>query len=264
MSREAATYCVPPTSKVWVKWFAQYSAFYLRKHFHSFSLLRTGMPKELIHWPLLVCLNHPSWWDPLTAFHLSQRFFPDRQHYAPIAQEGLGKYKFFAKLGCFGLDMHTYAGAATFLKIGHAVLQSEKRALWVTAQGSFRDVRERPCVFEPGVGHLARRLERCAMLPVALEYSFWNERSPEAFACLGTPVFIEDGRRKTADQWTETFAAALEATQNILAAKVQRRDSSAFEPLLHGQAGVGGVYDLWRRVNARMRGRKFQPEHGGT
>jgi hypothetical protein len=39
------------------------------------------------------------------------------------------------------------------------------------------------------------------------------------------------------------------------------RDPQRFEVLHGGQAGVGGLYDLWRRLRARLRGERFQAAH---
>jgi 1-acyl-sn-glycerol-3-phosphate acyltransferase len=254
---------LPPISEHYLNWFSRYATFYLRRNFHGFSLLRTGLPQDCTGLPLLVCLNHPSWWDPLTSLHLSRRFFARRQQYAPIAADGLAKYKFFARLGFFAIDLHSHAGAAHFLRIGEAVLSHPNGALWVTPQGAFRDVRDRPVLMEPGIAHLARRLKRFAMLPLALEYAFWNERYPEAFANFGPLMTVEDGRARSTADWTNIFSSALEDAQDRLSQSVRRRDPRLFMPLLQGCAGVGGVYDLWRRTKARLGGTKFEAEHGG-
>lgn len=253
---------LPPIAKRQLGWFVRYIHFYLGRNFHGVHLLRLGSLEDLDGWPLLVCLNHPSWWDPLMAAYLSQRFFQERRQYAPIAAAGLEKYRFFERLGFFGIDPATRAGAFRFLEIGETLLSEDDSALWVTPQGQFIDVRQRPIQIQPGVGHLARRLKRFAMLPVALEYAFWNERYAEAFACFGQPVFVEDGREHSASDWNACFSEALEDTLDALSDKVRDRDPGAFEPLLDGSAGVGGVYDLWRSVKVRLRGKKFQPEHG--
>jgi hypothetical protein len=47
-----------------------------------------------------------------------------------------------------------------------------------------------------------------------------------------------------------------------LAAAALRRDPAAFETLLGGKTGVGGVYDLWRRLKAFFRGERFRSAHG--
>ena len=75
--------------------------------------------------------------------------------------------------------------------------------------------------------------------------------------------FSKRAARKSTEDWTKVFSSALEETQDRLSHNVRCRDPRAFVPLLRGRAGVGGVYDLWRRAKARWRGTKFEPEHGG-
>ncbi len=254
---------LPPIARRQLGWFTQYVGFYLKRNFHGIHLLTLTPLDSLGDWPLLVCLNHPSWWDPLMGAYLSQKCFKVRDNYAPIAAAGLAKYQFFERIGFFGINPATRAGASKFLALGEAALVDGKNsALWVTPEGQFTDVRQRPIHIQSGVGHLTQRLKRVAMLPLALEYSFWNERYAEAFACFGQPVFIEDGASRSAKEWNACFQSALETTLDHLSAKVQLRDPSAFEPLLAGNAGVGGPYDLWRGLKARLRGKKFEPEHG--
>jgi len=253
---------LPPIAKRQLRWFAAYLTFYLRRHFHAVRLLQLGNAATLQGRPLLLCLSHPSWWDPLLALYLSQRFFRDRSNYGPIAAAGLAKYKFFERLGFFGIDPGTALGSARFLRIGRSVLARPDAAFWVTAQGAFTDVRHRPVTFEAGVGHLAHRSMRFTMLPVALEYTFWNERAPEALLCLGEPLAIENGKEKKAAEWTRLFSLRLEQTQEVLANCSIQRDPSRFQTLMEGKAGVGGVYDLWRAMKARSTGKQFRPEHG--
>ena len=253
---------LPPIAKRQLQWFERYVRFYLKRNFHGLHLLRLDDLEQLESYPLLVCLNHPSWWDPLIGLHLSQRFFGERRQYAPIAAEGLAKYKFFERLGFFGIDRSTRAGAARFLRTGEAVLSQRDGALWITPQGEFTDVRQRPVRVEPGVGHLARRLDRFAMLPIALEYSFWNERFAEVFVCFGHPAFVHDGRTRKAIEWNSKFSLALEETEDALAERVQQRNPRLFEPLLKGDAGIGGVYDFWRAAKSRLRGKPWESEHG--
>ncbi|MBV8866034.1 MAG: lysophospholipid acyltransferase family protein [Acidobacteriaceae bacterium] len=253
---------LPPVAKRQLQWFATYVRFYLGRNFHGLHLLRLADLDQVAGYPLLVCLNHPSWWDPLIGLCLSQRFFQARQQYAPIALAGLAKYRFFERLGFFGIDTRSRAGAIRFLRIGQTVLSHPNGALWVTPQGDFTDVRRRPLRIEPGIGHLAHRLERFAMLPLTLEYAFWNERFAEAFACFGAPILVNNGRERVPSEWNQRFAAALEATQDVLAERVQRRDPSLFESLIEGAAGVGGTYDLWRACKARLQGKRWYPEHG--
>ena len=260
-----STFELPAVSNWQLRLFARYVRFYLRRHFHGLHLLETSPLDSLAGMPVLICLNHPSWWDPLMAVYLSQRFFAERRQYAPIAAKGLEKYRFFEKIGFFGIDPDTRRGAQCFLRIGRAVLKRADGVLWVTAQGHFADVRERPTVLHGGIGHLAHSAQMpFALLPMALEYAFWEERTPEAFVCLGEPEVFRNGNSLTAAEWTTHCAGRLQATQDRLAKHVLSRDANAFRPLLKGGAGVGGVYDVWRAVKSLGRGKRFRAEHGSS
>ena len=240
--------------------FVSYCRYYVRRHFQGFHLLNTGKAKSLEGWPLLVCLNHPGWWDPLFALYLSQLFFPSREHRGPIAMEGLEKFQFFAKLGLFGIDPKTREGAAEFLRVGRAVLNRTDAAFWVTVQGRFTDVRVRPIELQAGVAHLVRGSSRVVVLPVALEYAFWVDRKPEAFACVGDPIFVEGGSVHRTGEWVDILSHALEATQSTLSEQVQNRNLEAFETVFHGKSRVGGVYDLWQALKSITGGRSLHSE----
>jgi 1-acyl-sn-glycerol-3-phosphate acyltransferase len=252
-----------PRVATWqLRLFARYCGYYLRRHFHRLYLLESSPLAGLSDAPVLICLNHPAWWDPLIAVYLSQHLFAKRRHYGPIAATAIGKYKFFERLGFFPIAPETREGAFRFLQIGRAALSTPDCTLWVTAQGQFEDVRVRPTRFQTGVGHLARTSSQFVMLPLALEYSFWRERTPEAFACFGEPIEVTDGESKSALDWTRTFALAVESAQNLLAERVKSGQESQFQELLSGTAGVGGVYDIWRAAKSYARGKRFRAEHG--
>jgi hypothetical protein len=134
--------------------------------------------------------------------------------------------------------------------------------VWIAAQGAFTDARVRPLRLRPGVGHVAARLSRGIVLPVALEYPFWDERFPEALARFGEPISIESSPHLSAGQWVERIEASLEAAQDALVGDALSRNPCAFETLLVGSVGIGGIYDRWRRFWAWMRNERFQPEHG--
>ena len=40
-------------------------------------------------------------------------------------------------------------------------------------------------------------------------------------------------------------------------------DPARFRAMIEGRAGVGGIYDGWRRMMATVRGRTFDPSHEG-
>jgi 1-acyl-sn-glycerol-3-phosphate acyltransferase len=260
----------PVPSPALLALFARYGARYLARHFHAVRLARAGRPdpRALHGRPLVVFLNHPSWWDPMVGIQLT-RLFPGRTHYCPMDAAALEKYRFFARLGLFGIEPGTARGARRFLAAGEEVLARPETVLWVTAGGRFADPRQRPVRLQAGLGHLlARRPRRssppdAAVLPLALEYPFWDERSPEALARFG-PAIDPDSELETETPggWTDLLERRLAALQDALAADALSRDPARFEVLVGGAAGVGGVYDLWRRFRARLHGEVFHPEHG--
>jgi hypothetical protein len=102
------------------------------------------------------------------------------------------------------------------------------------------------------------------VVPLAVEYPFWNERFPEALAAFGPVMRVEDFPGRSADEWTTVLARELEATQDRLAAAALGRDPAAFTPLLRGRVGVGPAYDMIRRLKAWVRGERFDASHGGA
>lgn len=243
-----------------VRLFRWYAGRYVRRHFNALRLSKSGHPFPATDEPLLVVLNHPSWWDPLIGIALS-RAFAGREQFAAIDAIAVRQYRFFQKIGFVGVDTKSLRGAAEFLRAGAAILAQPRHVFWVTAQGRFTDVRERPLALQSGVGHLASRLTTGTVLPVALEYTFWTERTPEALARVGEPLKIADHPGLNGRAWTALIEAALTRNLDALNAEAARRDPAAFTELLAGKSGVGGVYDAWRRLKSWARGRKFDASH---
>src|SRR5262245_7040132 len=153
-----------PTRVEWrVRFFTRYFRRWMGRNFHAVRLSNAGKPAEIAGRPVLVVLNHPSWWDPLMGMILADLFACYR-HYVPIDAHALKQYGIFEPLGFFGVEQ-TAGGAIAFLRTGTAILSHANHALWVTAQGHFTDPRQRPVNLRPGVAHLVRRLNDAVVLP---------------------------------------------------------------------------------------------------
>ncbi len=246
-----------------IRGFRRYAGRYVRRHFHAVRLSNSGASFPASDEPILVVLNHPSWWDPMIGIVLSGQM-PGRDHFAAIDAVAVEKYRFFKKLGFVGVDTKSLRGAAQFLHDGVAILSQPQRAFWVTAQGRFTDVRERPLKLQAGTGHLAARLQRGFVLPVALEYAFWTESTPEAFIRIGTALPVLDPPGQRGKEWSARIEEALKHNLDTLSAEVIQRDPNAFTNLLSGRTGIGGCYDQWRRLKSWLRGRRFDPSHGNA
>jgi 1-acyl-sn-glycerol-3-phosphate acyltransferase len=241
--------------------FRTYTRRYLRQHFRAVRVSRAGPVPHLLSGPLIVVANHPSWWDPLVGLTLTQFMHARRIHYCPIELSGLKQYPFLERLGFFGVEAGTARGSLAFLRQSRAILSRPESVLWITPQGEFVDPRERPVAFKQGIGHLAYRQSEATIVPMALEYPFWNDRCPEALARFGEPITIAARRSESPQVWTTRIEQALEKTQDQLAGEARRRDPAAFLTVVGGTSGVGGLYDIWRRLRSAIRGESFHPEH---
>jgi 1-acyl-sn-glycerol-3-phosphate acyltransferase len=240
--------------------FSHYLRWYFGRRFHALRVARNGLPMVPPNRPVIVYSNHPSWWDPALFILLSTRLMPGRPGFGPMEADSLEKYRLLRRMGVFGIDPETTAGAATFLRTSLDLLRSGPVTLWVTAEGQFTDARRRPVRLRPGIAHLARLVPEAVILPLAIEYPFWDESRPEALARFGAPV--ASGERTVGD-WGAVLEGALTETMDALSADAATRNPALFVPILRGGAGVGGVYDVWRRLRSWSAGRGFDPSHGG-
>ena len=237
---------VPPISSIAYRLFARVVRGYFRRHFRSVKAQRADL-LENARPPLIVYGNHSSWWDPMTCVLLARELMPNYRHYAPMNAIALERYPLLRKIGIFPVDMTSTRGASQFQRTAEAVLR-DGGVLWVTPQGRFADVREFPLAFRPGLGALAARLPDVPLLPLALEYTFWDDRLPEALLRFGEPQHVGTGC--TPESATRELERALAATMLELQQASCARDASAFRTLLEGRRGPGGIYTLLRPLHA--------------
>ncbi len=189
---------------------------------------------------------------------LGDLLLPERKHYAPIDARALQQYPILRKLGIFPVETASTRGAAQFLRTAEAILR-DGGVLWLTPQGRFADVRERPLAFKPGLAALALRVPEALLVPLAVEYTFWDERLPEALLRCSEPVHVTP--ESSTDSATRQLEAALEHGMSALRTAAMARDPKAFETLFSGARGTGGVYGLIRRVRAWFSGRRVRLDH---
>ncbi len=241
--------------------FGYYLHWFFWHRFRAVRISRSGLLRAPAGRPLIIYCNHPSWWDPALLILLSHKLLPGRPGFGPMDAAALGKYGVLERMGIFGIRLDTPRGAARFLKTSLQVLADPANVLWITAEGHFTDPRLRPLHLRPGIAHLARRIPGAVIVPLALEYTFWNESRPEALVHFGNP--IDAGRDRSTAEWTAHLEVELTKALDALAAESAQRNPALFRPLVRGGAGIGGVYDLWRRLRAWTAGHRFDPSHEG-
>ena len=230
---------------------------YFRRHFHAVRIAN-GNHFASASGPLIVYANHSSWWDPLVSILLAAELLPARHHFAPMDAAALKRYGILQRVGIFPVETATARGAVQFLRTGEDILH-RGGVLWVTPQGRFSDPRERPLVFKPGLAALAARAAPCTVLPLAIEYPFWDERLPECLLRFGTPIPVALG--ETAHTLQPRLLDALASTMDALRESALRRHPAGFQTLSRGVLGVGGFYALGQRAKAILQHRPYRAEH---
>jgi 1-acyl-sn-glycerol-3-phosphate acyltransferase len=247
---------VPRISAVTLRFFRGIVRRYFRRHFRSVMVQHEERLAE-VEGPLIVFANHSSWWDPMVLVLLAQHLLPQRNHYAPMDALALQRYPILRKIGIFPVEMASARGAAQFLRTSQSILAAGG-VLWITPQGRFADPRAQPLGFKPGLGALAARTQ-ATLVPLAIEYTFWDERLPETLLHLGEPMRIAAGMSH--EEATARLETALAASMQALSVDAIARDAGAFRVLLRGGRGSGGVYGLARRVRSAFSGKRAQIDH---
>ena len=237
---------------------------YFRRHFHATRIQHAERFAALAAStePLIVFGNHCSWWDPMVSFLLAEKLMPSRRHFAPMDATALDRYAILKRIGVFPVEMSSARGAAQFLRTSEAISQGGG-VLWITPQGKFVDPRVRPLEFKPGLARLAGRLADnagfCTVLPLAIEYCFWDERLPECLLHFGEPVRITPA--ETPSHIEERLIAGLGNAMDELKLAALQRNPGEFQELSRGTAGTGGFYALGQRLKAAILRRPYHPEH---
>jgi 1-acyl-sn-glycerol-3-phosphate acyltransferase len=253
---------IPAVSQFLYRGFAWYSRRLVARRFDALRVVMDTVPEIPAGQPLLVYGNHSSWWDPLVAVLVNEQFFSPRQFHAPIDAAALQGYAVLKRLGFYPVTRKSASGARDFCRKTKALLTQTNTAVYITPQGRFVDVRdEQP--FETGLAHVASRLGRGAIVPMAVEYTFWNESTPEILVEFGGPFDASSPEMaaRTKTEWNDLLERELRRTQFSLARKGMARDPAPFKSIIRGRVGEGGLYDVARRLKTLVVGKRFRAAH---
>ena len=239
--------------------FRLYLQFLFWRRFDAVRVVPATIPPTHAGRPLIVYCNHPSWWDPALLLLALPRLLPRRLGFGPMDAVELERYAVLRRMGLFGVVPGSARSAAAFLRTARIGLARPEACLVITAEGAFTDARARPIRLRAGLAHLARRSPEAVVLPLAMEYTFWNESKPEALLRFGAPVCLPP-EASVAD-WQRALEDSLTTTMDELASASMSRDGNAFVQLFSGTAGAGSLYDTWRRLRAALAGQTFSARH---
>jgi len=232
---------------------------FVRRNFNAVRIAGHCHVEHIPAGPVICFINHPGWWDPMTAVLLTGHFLPGHQFAAPMDADALKSYPILERLGFFPVAKDSGTGTKEFLRTSRELLRSPETALWITPTGKFHDVRQAE-KFLHGLGHIADRDFSGTLLSAAIEYTFWSERFPELLVEFSEPVDCRDLPADRDDR-TRILENVLAKTQESLARRAIARDAAAFMTLSEGRSGIGGFYDFWRRLTAWALGNSFRSRH---
>src|SRR5205823_12517369 len=123
--------------------------------------------------------------------------------------------------GVYGVDRDDPRKATASIEYSAPLLTEQpNRALWVFPQGAITHPDARPLGLYGGVAHIARRVGRCALVPVALRYEFRLEQAPESFARIGSPMLYDpDSESMSSREATARLDAAMTENDDRLHAE---------------------------------------------
>ncbi|MEO0511896.1 MAG: lysophospholipid acyltransferase family protein [Planctomycetota bacterium] len=230
--------------------FAWLTRWMFRKKFAGVRVVR-GSPDvlaalDVVRGPVIVCMNHASWWDPLLGILIWSRSFPSRGGVSPIDLDQFRKFKIFAKLGLFGIAPdHPGASRAFEAYVSQHFADDAKPTLYLTPQGRFTDVREAIRI-RPGAAAIASKHPGAKVVSVAAEYAFWGEQKPEVFV---RAVEIDAPETPSRGNWQRAITATMQSNADELARLVIQKDAGPFDNLIETKtAGVHPLYNAWLRL----------------
>lgn len=165
--------------------FSVYNRNLIKRRFHSLRVENLNNLKQKDKSvPLVIYLNHSSWWDGLILYQLGKITSLDQ--FVMMEEKQLKNLQLFRKLGAFSVVRESPRDAVKSINYAVELLKEKTdRVLWIFPQGEIKPNDLRPLDFFHGISRIIQKLENCRILPVAFRYEFLNEFKPEIFVKVG-------------------------------------------------------------------------------
>ena len=222
----------------WAEWiFFPYVRGLLRRHFHSLRLIGE-LPELDPRWSLLILPNHGTWWDGFFVYYLNKVLLR-RELFLMMLDEQLSRYRFFSRVGAFGIRPGLPRSVVETLRYSAAVLQDARNALCLFPQGELRYHATRPLGFQRGLERiLALHGGGVQLLPLGIRCELLDDQRPEAFF-MADRCHVVDTHGFRGVEWLENEETAL---LERLETAIEQRQSGGV--LLQGKLPLD---DRWGR-----------------
>ncbi len=162
--------------------------------------------------PLIIYVNHSSWWDGLILFEILRR--GDFDSFVLMEERQLKNLQFFRRLGAFSVVREDPKEILKSLRYIVKNLETGiSKTLVIFPQGEILPNDIRPIKFYGGLTFLTKKLQKCNSIPCSIRIEFLNNFKPEIFAAFGNLEYIE----KKSEISKKNFTAHLEnkLTENL-------------------------------------------------
>ncbi len=216
-------------------WFEKIFAVYNRNLFkRRFNSLQVSglhfLENKSEKTPLIICANHSSWWDGLTAFQISRRAALDS--FIMMEEKQLKKLGFFRKLGAFSVVRENRREALKSLNYAVEILKNNSnRTLWIFPQGEILPNDARPLRFYNGVSRIIKKLEKCSVVCLAMRYEFLGEYKPDIFVKIKLLELSAADVKLKPQRISDILAENLTDCLDELKAEIANKKFSAFQPI---------------------------------
>lgn len=214
------------------KVFAVYNRNLLKRRFNSLQVAGLdSLIEKNKNFPLLLYVNHSSWWDGLVVFQISHH--AKLQTYVLMEEKQLRKLSLFRKLGAFSVVREKPRQAMESINYAAKILQKNpKNAVWIFPQGEILPNDIRPLVFYGGLSKIIEKAENCCAVPVAIRYEFLGKFKPDIFVEIGEPDTFETKENHSSKQSKSTFEKKLTFCLDNLKRELLEQNYQHFEKLL--------------------------------
>ncbi len=226
--------------------FARWS---LWSSFHRVWLQSHGPLPDPAGGPLLLALNHSSWWDGYMMYVIHRMVLRGRfDAHLLMEEKQLKAYRFFTWSGAFSVNRNDAQDAQRSQQYAANLLRGGRRprAIFVFPQGKIVPADRRPLVTYPGVARIVALAGDVRLCPVALRYEFLGQQWPHAFIRIGPSYRPADPSdiEGTLAELTARLTEACDALRDdVLALRLER-----FQPILHGRRGIDQSFDAFLRL----------------
>lgn len=175
---------IPARHQRWAeRIFRAYVSGLVRRSFRAVRLLG-DLPELPAEEPLLITPNHSSWWDGFLVYLLNRTLLHRRLHLMML-EEQLARYRFFSRVGAFGIRPGLPRAAVQALAYSAGLLSDPATALCIFPQGELRPWGTRPLGLQRGLERVLRlHAGRVRLLPLAIRCELLSDQRPEVFLLL--------------------------------------------------------------------------------